>query len=157
VDAFAKVVTLFPQARLLLVGNGTCENSLREQSVKLCIDEKIRFVGYQDNVDAWLDLFDVFVLPSLAEYHSIALLEAMRAGKPIVSTNVGGNPESIEHEKQGLLVPPADAAALEKAILRMIDDPELRLRLGASAKKRFKDEFTEERMLEKIAAWLKRF
>lgn len=157
VDAFAKVVTLFPQARLLLVGNGTCENSLKEQSVKLGIDDKVRFVGYQDNVDAWLDLFDVFVLPSLAENHSIGLLEAMRAGKPIVSTNVGGNPESVEHEKQGLLVPPADAAALEKAILRMIENSELRMQLGSSARKRFKEEFTEDRMLEKIAAWLKRF
>jgi len=120
VDAFAKVVTLFPQARLLLVGNGSCENALKEQSVTLGIDDKIRFVGYQADVDAWLDLFDVFALPSLAESHSIALLEGMRAGKAIVATNVGGNPESVEHEKQGLLVPPADSEALEKAILSIL-------------------------------------
>ncbi len=157
IDAFKKVVMAFPQARLLLVGNGTRENALKEKSVKLGIDEKVRFVGYQANVDDWLDLFDVFALPSLAEYHSIALLEGMRAGKAIIATDVGGNTESVEHEKHGLVVPSADAAALEKAIIRMIENPDLRMRLGASARKRFKDDFTEDKMLEKIAAWLKSF
>ena len=157
VGAFAKVVAIFPHTRLLVVGNGTCENALKKQAAKLGVYEKIRFVGYQDNVDAWLELFDVFALPSLAEYHSIALLEGMRAGKPIVATNVGGNPESIEHEREGLLVQPAETVALEKAILRMVENPELRMRLGASARKRFKDEFTEELMLEKMAARLKSF
>jgi len=141
VDAFAKVVAIFPHTRLMVVGNGTCENALKKQAAKLGVYEKIRFFGYQDNVDAWLELFDVFALPSLAEYHSIGLLEAMRAGKAIVATNVGGNPESIKHEREGLLVPPADAAALEKS----------------AAIKRFKDDFTEDKMLEKMAAWLKRF
>jgi len=70
---------------------------------------------------------------------------------------VGGNPESIKHEREGLLVPPADAAALEKAILRMIENPELCMQLGSAARKRFKDDFTEDKMLEKMAAWLKRF
>lgn len=156
-DAFAKIVLAYPMARFLLVGNGNCEDALKKKSVKLGIDDKVKFVGYQDNVDKWLELFDVFALPSLAEYHSIALLEAMRAGKAIVATDVGGNTESVVHEEHGLVVPPADAIALEKAIIRLIKNSELRRSLGCAAQKRYEAEFTEDRMLEKMSIWLKRF
>jgi len=155
--AFANIVLVYPMARLLLVGDGPCEKNLRKQSAKLDIADKVIFTGYQDNVDNWLDVFDVFVLPSLAEYHSIALLEAMRAGKAIVATDVGGNTESVVHEKHGLIVPSANAAALQKAIIRLIENSEFRNNLGASAQNRFKAEFTEDRMIEKMSIWLKRF
>ena len=157
VEGFSYIAKYYPQAILVIVGDGPYMNKLRNKATRLGVDQKIILAGFQADVDEWLDIFDIFVLPTLSEAHSISLLEGMRAGKPIVATNVGGNPESIEHEKQGLLVPPADAAALEKAILRMIENPELRMRLGASARKRFEVEFTEDRMLEKIAAWLMGF
>ena len=156
-DAFAKIVLAYPMARLLLVGDGPCEKNLRKQSIKLGVADKVIFVGYQDNVDNWLDLFDVFALPSLAESHSIALLEGMRAGKAIVATDVGGNTESVVHEKHGLVVPPADDDALENAIIRLIENSDLRKSLGRSAQQRFKAEFTEDKMLVKMAIWLKRF
>jgi len=157
VEAFSRIATNYPQAILVIVGDGPYVNELRNKATRLGVDKKIIFTGYQADVDEWLDISDIFVLPSLSEAHSMSLLEGMRAGKAIVATNVGGNPESVEHEEQGLLVPPADSEALAKAILRMIENPELRMRLGASARKRFKAEFTEDKMLEKMAAWLKRF
>jgi glycosyltransferase involved in cell wall biosynthesis len=156
-DAFAKIVLAYPMARLLLVGDGPCEKNLRKQSAKLDIADKVIFTGYQDNVDNWLDMLDVFALPSLAEYHSIALLEAMRAGKAIVATDVGGNTESVIHERHGLVVPSADAVALKKALIKLIENSELRRRLGCAAQKRYEAEFTEDKMLEKMAIWLKRF
>jgi len=157
VDAFAKIVMAYPMARLLLVGDGPCEKNLRKQSIKLGVADKVIFVGYQDNVDNWLDLFDVFALPSLAESHSIALLEGMRAGKAIVATDVGGNTESVIHERHGLVVPSADAVALKKALIKLIENSELRRRLGCAAQKRYEAEFTEDRMIEKMSIWLKRF
>lgn len=156
VEGFSRIATNYPKAILVIVGDGPYVNELRNKARRLGVEQKIVLTGYQADVDIWLDIFDIYVLPTLSEAHSISLLEGMRAGKPIVATNVGGNPESVKHKKEGLLVPPADSAALEKAILRMIENPELRMQLGASARKRFKNEFTEDRMLEKMAAWLKR-
>lgn len=157
IEAFARVVDKLPHARLLVLGRGTIEEELKQQCVQLGVANTVRFVGYQDNVDAWLELFDLFVLPSLAEYHSIGLLEAMRAGKAIVATTVGGNPESVQHEKHALLVPPANSEALEQALYRLAGDAELRKQLGESAQKRFEEEFTEKHMLEKTAQWLMSF
>ena len=157
VDAFARVLAKFPRARLLVLGRGTQEEKLKRQCARLGIADKARFAGYKDNVDMWLDLFDVFALPSLAEYHSIGLLEAMRAGKAIVATTVGGNPESVQNEEQALLVPPADSIALEKALIRLAGDSNLCKRLGRNAQKGFEEEFAETRTLEKTAEWLLSF
>ncbi|MCK4790939.1 MAG: glycosyltransferase, partial [Desulfobacteraceae bacterium] len=157
IDAFSRVVTNYPKARLLVLGRGTNEDKLKQQCAILGVAGKVHFVGYQDNVDAWLNLFDVFALPSLAEYHSIGLLEAMRAGKAIVATTVGGNPESVRHDQQALLVPPANPVALASALTRLTDNSNLCRELGASAQKRFTNEFSETRMLEKTAEWLLSF
>ncbi len=156
-EAFSRVSSKLPNVRLLIVGWGTQEEILKQLSIQIGISENTLFVGFQDNVDDWLEIFDIFVLPSLSEYHSIALLEAMRAGKGIVATSVGGNPESVRHEKHALVVPPADVTALEDAIIRLVLDSEFRHRLGSNAKQRFFDEFTEERMLKKTAHWLLSF
>ena len=78
----------------------------------------------------------------------------MRAGKAIVATTVGGNPESVDNERHALLVPPADSAALEQALMRLARDADLRARLGQAARIRFEEEFTEMRTLEKTAEWL---
>ena len=157
VEAFSYIAEHCPQAILTIVGDGPYINELHYKAKRFGVDQKIIFAGFQAEVGPWLDIFDIYVSPTLSEAHSISLLEGMRAGKAIVATYVGGNSESMEHDKQGLLVPPADSEALAKAILRMIENPELRMRLGASAGRRFKDEFTEDRMLEKIAVWLKSF
>ncbi len=157
IEAFARVAEKHSRARLLILGRGTREEQLQQQCARLGIAEKVRFVGYQTNVDAWHELFDIFALPSLAEYHSIGLLEAMRAGKAIVATSVGGNPESVLHEQHALLVPPANPPALERALHRLAGDTDLRSRLGQAASERFAKEFTEERTLEKTAEWLKTF
>jgi glycosyltransferase involved in cell wall biosynthesis len=92
----------------------------------------------------------------LAEYHSIALLEAMRAGKAIVATDVGGNTESVRNLKEGLIVPAADVERLVHAIDRMVIDRSLAKKLGEAARERFKDKFTEEIMVRQTAQWLVR-
>lgn len=154
INAFAKIVHRFAHARLVVVGTGSCDKKLKYQCVCLGIERYVYFVGYQSNVDAWLNIFDVFALPSLAEYHSIALLEAMRAGKAIVSTDVGGNKESIIHEKNGLIIPSADVDALENAITQLIKNPNLQSMLGESARKRFEETFTEHQTIKKIFTWM---
>ena len=134
--------------RYVMIGEGPDLENLRIQSTKLGLNEDISFVGFQSNVADWLADCDIFALPSLYEYHSIAVLEAMRAGKAIVATTVGGNGESITDGVEGLLVPPSDPVALADALEKLLSDSELRKRLGQNARNRFEREFTETAMMK---------
>lgn len=92
----------------------------------------------------------IFVIPSLSENHSIALLEAMRAQLAIVATKVGGNGESITDGEQGLLIPRADSISLANALEKLILDPLLREKLAIGARIRFEKEFTESAMMHNL-------
>lgn len=154
VDTFEKLTKRYDNIRLIVIGSGTCEDELRSKVSNYEIDGKVVFTGFRSDVPACLEAMDIFVLPSLAEYHSIGLLEAMRAGKPIVATNVGGNTESVSHMKEGVIVPPANVDALVKGISQLLNDPVLANRLGKAAKIRFRKNFTEEIMVQRTAQWL---
>lgn len=143
--------------RVVLIGSGSYEKDLRQEAERLKVADRVCFVGYQSDVAEWLPFFDLYVSPSYYEYHSIALLEAMRAGLPIVATDVGGNGESVRNDAEALLVPARDANALAKAIRQMVDDPELRKRLGSAARRRFETKFTEDIMKRNLANWLIKF
>lgn len=134
-----------------MLGEGPELENLRKLSSNLDLSECVEFAGFQSNIYKWLDVVDIFVLPSLKEWHSIALLEAMRAGKAIVASNVGGNPESIRDGIDGLLVPARDSKELAAALEVLLTDEGLRQKYSASARNRFKEEFTEEAMMRNIA------
>jgi glycosyltransferase involved in cell wall biosynthesis len=106
---------------------------LREELQKQA-GPRVSFHGQRADVAELLAGFDVFVLPSNTEGMSIALLEAMAAGCPIVVTAVGGNVDLIHHLQTGLVVPPNDEAALRAAIGRLLADRALAARLGAAAR-----------------------
>lgn len=138
-----------------MVGEGPDLEMLKKQIEVLELTDSVSTVGFQDNVAQWMATCDIFVLPSLHEYHSIAVLEAMRAGKPIVATNVGGNGESIENNHSGLLVPSKDEKALADALYKLIMNEELRKALSENARKRFLELFTEEVMQHNLINALK--
>ncbi len=154
IDAFADIAQKNPRVHLIVVGGGRCHQQLQQQSQERGVDSRTHLFEYQDNTQAWLDLFDIYVLPSLREGHSIALLEAMRAAKPIVATDVPGNMESVEHEKEALLVPPKDPQAFARALDRLVKDRTLAQELSEAAKERFHRCFTIDHMLDKTATWL---
>jgi glycosyltransferase involved in cell wall biosynthesis len=116
-------------ADLVFVGDGPLRGQLQKQA-----GTRASFLGQRADVPDLLAGFDVFVLPSNTEGMSIALLEAMAAGCPIVVTAVGGNVELIRHMQTGLVVPPNDEAALRTAIERLLTDPVLAARLGTAAR-----------------------
>jgi glycosyltransferase involved in cell wall biosynthesis len=116
-------------ADLAFVGDGPLREELQKQA-----GARVSFLGQRADVSELLAGFDVFVLPSNTEGMSIALLEAMAAGCPIVVTAVGGNVELIKHMQTGLIVPPNDEAALRTAIERLLVDPVLATRLGTTAR-----------------------
>jgi glycosyltransferase involved in cell wall biosynthesis len=133
-DAAARVLKREPRARLLIVGDGDLASQLRAQAQALGISEQAVFAGHRTDVPDLLGVLDVFCISSLYEGTPLALFEAMAAGKAIVSTAVDGCREVLTEGETGLLVAPADAAALAAALERVIGDAGLRGDLGSRAR-----------------------
>jgi glycosyltransferase involved in cell wall biosynthesis len=149
IEAIPEVLNCFTDIQFVIFGTGPLKDSLKKQCVLLGIQNRIHFLGFQHNISMWLMGLDGFILPSLAEAHSIGLLEAMRANLPIICTPVGDNLETIEPNVDGLVVPEKNPGELARAILTLAKNPELRKTLGNSAKIKFENYFTEEKMLDK--------
>lgn len=133
-DAFAQVAAELPSARLLIVGDGDLEASLRIQATALGVDARVCFAGHRSDVPRVLGALDVLAMASTYEGTPLALFEALAAGKAIVSTAVDGCAEILRHDETGLLVPARDPVALAQALLRVAREPELRSRLAAAAR-----------------------
>jgi glycosyltransferase involved in cell wall biosynthesis len=134
-DAAALVFAAVPEARLVLAGDGDQEAALRAQAAALGIAPRVLFAGHRTDVPALLEAFDVFCISSTYEGTPLTLFEAMAAAKPIVSTAVDGCREVIEDGRNGLLVPPRDAEALGRALLRVLSDRPLRASLAEAARR----------------------
>lgn len=132
-QAFARLRRHHGDARLLIIGTGPREQHLRSLIRQLRLEDSVRLLGLRDDVLEILPALDVFALSSLHEGLSIALIEALATGLPVVATRVGGIPEVIADGRDGLLVPPASPDALHEAIERIVNDPDLRRRLGDRA------------------------
>jgi len=137
----------------VLAGNGPVEK-YRAEAAALGLGGRAALPGWQsaEQVRALLEAADVFVLPSRQEGLPIAILEAMAVGAAVISTPVGAIPDAIVAGETGLLVPPGDGAALAQAIARLVDDPALRARLAAGARRRFEAMFTIDRTADAVAA-----
>jgi glycosyltransferase involved in cell wall biosynthesis len=144
----ADVLQKAPNTWLLLAGRGELEQELKEEAQRLGIAERVRFLGLRQDVPKLLAVMDVFVLPSLSEGLSIALLEAMRAGRPVVATRVGGNPELVIEGKTGFLVAAEDAPALAQAILKLLEDSNQAKTFGARARRLVEQQYTLDRMAD---------
>ena len=135
VRAFARLCPRSRPSALVMVGDG----ALRDELVGLAEQEgvagKVRFLGDRNDVPRLLQGLDIFVLPSLTEGYSVALLEACAAGLPIVATRVGGNGEIVRHGFNGLLVPSGDVEALATALSTLLADEGARRSLGAAGRR----------------------
>ncbi len=151
-QAMKAVVWQYPEALLLLAGEGKIEQQLRDLTTKLGLPRNVRFLGSRSDVPQLLRLVDILVCPSHAETLCLAVQEAMACGRPVVSTRVWGPVDHIRHEETGLLVPIGDAPALTGAILRMSADPQEALGMGAAAREyavaHFTDAVFEQYMLK---------
>ncbi len=125
-----------PDLQFVFAGDGPLRESLEAQARSLGIGDRVRFLGFRDDVPALLAAFDVFVLPSLYEGLPNAVLEAMACGRPVVATAVDGTPEVVEDGVTGLLVPPRDPARLSEALLKLAGNARLRKRMGREARRR---------------------
>lgn len=154
IEALGKVQKFNPYIKLVIIGTGTLDQQLRKQVEQLNLKNNVIFTGYRTDINQCLGAIDIFMLPSLSENHSIAILEAMRARKAIIATDVGGNTESVRDNKEALIVLPNDSACLAEAIKKLITNKALRDKLANKARDRFLQEFTVETMVRKTADWL---
>jgi glycosyltransferase involved in cell wall biosynthesis len=114
---------LRPELHFVLVGNGKDEGRFRQAAAEL---DNLEFVGFVENVEDYLAAFDVFVYPSLREGLGSSILDAMHFGLPIVASDVGGIPEIVEDQVNGLLVRPDNGGDLVAALERVVSNADLR-------------------------------
>ena len=138
-------------AILELWGSGPMETVLRRRCDELGLADSTIFRGHVEDVCSQLSAMDVFVLPSHAEGNSNALLEAMAAGLPIVSTRVGGTPMLVGHEGANFLCKPGDVHSLAANLLKLIRDPELRAQVGLAMRRRVERHFDINRVAKTYA------
>jgi glycosyltransferase involved in cell wall biosynthesis len=151
VRAFALLAAARSDVDLLLVGDGPLRPDLERQVADLGLTPRVVFAGIRSDVPDWLLASDVFVLSSVSEAASITLLEAMACGLPAVVSAVGGNPELVRDGLDGLLVPRGDAAGFAAAIGRLLDDPDLRERMGQSGAARVRQTFLMDTTVARYA------
>lgn len=139
--------------QLTLAGDGVARGALEELARQLGIQQHVIFAGYlaQEQVLDCLRQSDIFILPSFAEGVPVSLMEAMACGVPVLSTYVGGIAELVENEHTGLLVPAGDSAALSEAIVRYLDDFELRQRVSRLARQKVVAGYNLHTEVERLA------
>jgi glycosyltransferase involved in cell wall biosynthesis len=141
--------------RLLIVGDGVIRKDLETQARDLGISENVVFLGHREDTDELLQALDIFVLPSLSEGIPMALLEAMAASRAVVASRVGGIPEIVEDGVEGFLVEPMDVTQLAENCGRLIESPEIAMKMGEQARKRVMQEFSAAAMADRVAALYK--
>jgi glycosyltransferase involved in cell wall biosynthesis len=125
-----RAAAMLPGVSFIVAGEGTERASLEREARDLGVSDRVAFIGFRTDTAALLARADVVVLPSLNEGLPLAVLEAMAAARPVVATAVGGTPEIVHDRETGLLVPPADPAALARAIGELLADRPLARRLA---------------------------
>jgi glycosyltransferase involved in cell wall biosynthesis len=149
VDVAPEILARFPEARIVIVGNGPLDEDLRRRARELGLDSDPRFqiLPFEPPSNRYLSSLDVFVLPSSWEAMPIGVLEALAHGVPQVATDVEGTGEEVVPET-GILIPPKDRAALAKAVCELLESAPRREAASTASRERHRERFGLERMLE---------
>ena len=145
-----KVCRECPNVTFLMVGSGPLEAEIRELRQSRGLADRVLLLGQRDDVPELLQLMDIFILTSRYEGLPNALMEAMAASRPCVTTDAGGSAELVVHGRTGFVTSVGDAAQIANHILTLLDDPSLRHSMGEEGKSRIRLEFSVERMVEAV-------
>jgi glycosyltransferase involved in cell wall biosynthesis len=135
-----------------LIGNGPLAEDMQSLAASLGLDGRVHFLGRRTDVEQLLARAQISVLATNWEGFPLSILEAMRAGLPVVASEVGGISESVRDEETGYLVPRGDVDRLRDRIGRLLDAPALRARLGSEGRARFEQHFTLRASVDKTVA-----
>jgi glycosyltransferase involved in cell wall biosynthesis len=147
-DHLIEAAALIPQVascfHFVIVGEGRCRASLERLVLERGLGDCFQFEGFQERTNDYLKTFDIFVLPSISEGLSSAILQAMATSLPVLATDVGGIPELVIDHHNGRLVPAGNAAALAAALQQMAEDPQALTRMGQAGRERLEKHFTND-------------
>ena len=148
VDAAAMVVQHVPDARFVIAGEGELRSALEHQVRHLGLEKHVMLAGFRPDILSVHKAFDIFVMSSVTEGLGTSVLDAMACGRPVIGTRAGGIPEVVEDGVTGILVPPRDPHAMADAIVRLLKDEALRLRMGGAGLSLANARFSAERMVQ---------
>ncbi len=154
IDVFSMLKDSYPNLYLVIAGSGEASQDLMDQVARLNLKDRVRFTGFTEETMTYDASYDLAVSASVLEGFPNTVVEYMASGTAVVSTDVNGVPELIEHEVNGLLIPPDDSGALYEAVKRMIDDDTLRRRLRDRALDTILARFTEKKMIDDMESLL---
>lgn len=150
IKAWEKIIKNNSNIKLFLIGKGPLEKEYKEYVLKSGLSSNVIFTGFRRDISDWLNLVDIFLLPSLWEGLSITLLEAMAMEKVIICTDIKGNREVIQNERNGILVNPKDPEQIAEKILYLIGNEALQKKVRKNALKDYRGNFTEDVMISQI-------
>ena len=150
IEAFKALKQRLHSVKLVIVGEGDLYEELQRSVDKNELSDSVLFTGFQMDVSEILSTFDVAVLPSFFEGMGRVLLEAMAMEKPVVASRVGGIPDLVKHQLNGLLVEPGDVVGLTNALEQILIDSVLSRKMGKEGRKRIQEQFSADIMVQSI-------
>jgi len=151
ISAFPAILKQIPNAHYLIVGDGPYGDSLRDLVSALALQDHVTFAGHRTDIPALLACSDLFVLPTLKDALPTVLIEALAAEKPIVASHIGGVPEIIQNEVNGLLDQPGDPSSLTAACLNLIKNFEQTRQIVLTGSKLVQQRFSIDVQIEKLS------
>ena len=148
--AIPEIIRAVSTAKLLLVGEGPREGVLKSIVEELGIKDSVIMLGFRGDIARVLNTLYVFVFPSLQEALGTAILEAMAMRKPVVASQVGGIPEIVEEGRTGYLLNPEDSGAIAERVIRLLQNPELRRRMGREGRTFVETYYDNRLMLQRL-------
>jgi L-malate glycosyltransferase len=148
VEAMALLRPRFPDARLVIAGEGELRRALEALARERGVADRVVFAGFRKDLDCLLPAFSVFCLSSRLEGLGTSLLDAMAFGLPVVATRAGGIPEAVEDGVTGRVAPQRDPAALAEALADVLGDEARRRAYGAAGRQRYLERFTADHMVD---------
>ncbi|MBC8184495.1 glycosyltransferase [candidate division KSB1 bacterium] len=159
VEGASIVLKSYPNSQFIIIGddlvntngsNNSYKDKLDQQVETLGIRDNVHFLGKRFDIPEILQIMDVYVSPSLSEGFSNTIIESMATEKPVVATDVGGNSEAVKNNRTGFIVPPKNAGTLADAVIRLLKNPELGVKMGKAGKARAKNLFSRKKMMSEM-------
>jgi len=156
-QAFKQIYTKFPNAHLVIAGDGDLAEKLLAEGRMLGISKRVHWLGWRDDAQMIMASMDIFLMPSLWEGFGLVLLEAMSKRIPIIASNVSAIPEVVQNGVTGLLIAPQSTDDLSNAMIQLLSNHSLRKHMGLLGEDRLQQEFSVDKMVDQtIAVYHKR-
>ncbi|MDR2905020.1 MAG: glycosyltransferase family 4 protein [Helicobacteraceae bacterium] len=155
IEVLAEILLKNENVKLVIAGRGEDENKLKELAEKLDVKDKVIFAGFTSEPKLFAAIYDICYLVSASEGLPFGIVEYMSAGKPTIASDVGGISEVIEDGVNGFLINPRDKKALIDRTNSLLEDDNLRAKIGENAYKKFNEKFTEKIMCDRMEEFFK--